>query len=67
LEEAYPVPLRHLASFPGGDASALRRRLGELLALPEADRRALHAAARAVACERWSWAGVAARLLAPVA
>jgi glycosyltransferase involved in cell wall biosynthesis len=67
LEEAYPAQLRHLVAFPTGDVAALRARLAELLALPEADRELLRAAARAVACERWSWAGVAARLLAPVA
>ncbi len=67
LEEAYPVHLRRLGAFNTGDAGDLRAKLAELLALPEADRRALRASARATAVERWSWAGVAARLLAPVA
>ena len=38
LEEAYPPELRHLAAFDTGDAQDLARRLGELLALPAADR-----------------------------
>ena len=41
--------------------------VGELIALPTADREALRAAARNAVVTRWSWAGVAARLLAPVA
>src|SRR5439155_15821534 len=36
-----------------------------LLALPEEERRELGAAARRAAVSRWSWASVAARLLAP--
>jgi glycosyltransferase involved in cell wall biosynthesis len=67
LEEGYPQRLRQLASFPNGDVNALRRRLRELLELPESDRAELRRAARTVAAERWSWAGVAARLLAGVA
>jgi len=66
LEGAYPERLRHLASFAPGDAADLSRKLGELVALPAGEREALGAAARGVAVERWSWAGVAARLLAPV-
>ena len=45
----------------------LRAQLAELLALPAADRAALRQRARDAVVERWSWAGVAARLLAPVA
>jgi glycosyltransferase involved in cell wall biosynthesis len=67
LAESYPVHLRHLAGFTTGDAPELRERLAELLALPETDRQAIRAAARATVCDRWSWAGVAARLIAPVA
>jgi glycosyltransferase involved in cell wall biosynthesis len=67
LEESYPERFRHLASFPTGDAAALRDRLRELLDLPAADRAELRRAARVVAVERWSWARVAARLLGPVA
>jgi glycosyltransferase involved in cell wall biosynthesis len=67
LEEAYPARLRHLAAFTSGDVGDLRAKLAELLALGDADRDELRAAARAAVVERWSWAGVAARLLAPVA
>jgi glycosyltransferase involved in cell wall biosynthesis len=67
LEEAYPERLRHLASFPTGDAAALHERLRELVTLSPPDRDELRRAARTVAVERWSWAGVAARLLAAVA
>ena len=41
--------------------------VGELIALPAAEREALRAAARRTVVARWSWAGVATRLLAPVA
>jgi glycosyltransferase involved in cell wall biosynthesis len=63
LEAEYPPELRELASFPTGDAVALRERLDALLALASADREAVRAAARRVAVARWSWAGVAERLL----
>ncbi len=66
LEEAYPAPLRHLASFATGDAADLRAKLVELLALPRTDLEALRQAARRAVVERWSWAGVARRLIAPV-
>jgi glycosyltransferase involved in cell wall biosynthesis len=65
LEEAYPPALRHLAAFSSGDVDDLARRLGELLALPSADRSAIRSAARTAAVERWSWAGVSRRLLQP--
>jgi glycosyltransferase involved in cell wall biosynthesis len=65
LEEAYPQHLRHLTSFASGDAGNLRAKLNELLALPLEDRDALRSAARRVVVERWSWAGVARRLLQP--
>jgi glycosyltransferase involved in cell wall biosynthesis len=65
LEEEYPAHLRHLASFATGDAAELAAKLNELLALPEADRRAVREAARAATVARWSWAGVARRLLEP--
>jgi len=67
LEEAYPPEHRHLASFQTGDSLDLADKLHELLALPEARRAELGAAARRVAVERWSWAGVAERLLEPLA
>jgi glycosyltransferase involved in cell wall biosynthesis len=65
LEEAYPPDLRGLASFRTGDSLDLSAKLHELLALPVARRRELGEAARRVAVERWSWAGVAERLLEP--
>ena len=65
LEEEYPAHLRHLASFATGDAAELAAKLSELLALPDADREVLRAAARNATVTRWSWAGVARRLLEP--
>ncbi len=66
LEQAYPADLRHLASFETGNSLDLADKLHELLALPAARRRELGEAARRVAVERWSWAGVAERLLEPL-
>ncbi len=65
LERAYPADLRRLASFETGDPVDLADRLHELLALPAERRRELGEAARSVAVEAWSWAGVAERLLEP--
>jgi glycosyltransferase involved in cell wall biosynthesis len=65
LEQEYPAHLRHLASFATGDAAELAAKLNELLALPAADRDAVREAARRAAVARWSWAGVARRLLEP--
>ena len=65
LEQHYPPHLRHLASFATGDAEGLAAKLRELLALPEADRTAVRDAAREATVTRWSWAGVARRLLEP--
>jgi glycosyltransferase involved in cell wall biosynthesis len=65
LEEEYPPHLRHLASFATGDAADLTSKLEELLALEEPDRTAVRAAARNATVTRWSWAGVARRLLDP--
>jgi glycosyltransferase involved in cell wall biosynthesis len=65
LEAEYPPHLRHLASFTTGDASELATKLNELLGLPDDDREAVRAAARAATVARWSWAGVARRLLEP--
>jgi glycosyltransferase involved in cell wall biosynthesis len=67
LESGYPEKLRHLAGFRSRDVADLRAKLVELLELPRPDRELLRAAARRTVEERWSWAGVAARLLAPVA
>src|SRR5438105_8688338 len=66
LEEEYPERFRHLASFKTGDAGDLAAKLLELLALSPADRDELKRAGRKAAVERWSWAGVAERLLAPL-
>jgi glycosyltransferase involved in cell wall biosynthesis len=66
LDEDYPPELGRLASFPSGDADALRERLRDLLALGPADRAAVRAAARRAAEERWSWTSVARRILAAV-
>ncbi len=63
LEAAYPARLRELASFSAGDAAELAAKLRRLLALSAPDRDALRAGARRAAVERWSWAGVARRLL----
>ncbi len=66
LEEEYPAAQRHLASFETGDPADLRAKLNELLGLPDAERDALRHAARQAVVDRWSWAGIARRLLAPV-
>ncbi len=67
LEAGYPAHLAHLTAFENGNVGELRSKLAELLELGAADREALREAARRTVVERWSWAGVAARLLAPVA
>ena len=67
LEAEYPPEHRDLASFATADAADLRRKLDRLLALSTSDRERLRRAARKAAMERWSWAGVAERLLAPFA
>jgi glycosyltransferase involved in cell wall biosynthesis len=66
LEQEYPADLRHLASFETGNSLDLAAKLHELLALAPGRRQELGAAARRVAVERWSWAGVAERLLQPL-
>ena len=65
LEAEYPPDLRTLASFATGDAADLARKLEALLALPPARRAELAAATRRAALSRWSWEGVAERLLQP--
>jgi glycosyltransferase involved in cell wall biosynthesis len=65
LEAEYPPEHRHLASFAKGDVVELASRLRELLALPESERARIAGAARRAAEGRWSWAGVADRLLQP--
>jgi len=58
-----PAAWAHVVTFPAGDASALRERLRELLALPREEREALGAAARRAVETHWSWSRVAERLL----
>jgi glycosyltransferase involved in cell wall biosynthesis len=65
LEEEYPAHLRHLAAFESGNAEDLHTKLQELLALSREDRAVLQQAARRAVVQRWSWAGVARRLLQP--
>jgi glycosyltransferase involved in cell wall biosynthesis len=65
IEEEYPARLQHLASFDSGNAADLHAKLNELLDLPAEDREAMRQAARCAVVERWSWAGVARRLLQP--
>jgi glycosyltransferase involved in cell wall biosynthesis len=66
LEAEYPLEHRHLASFANGDAADLAAKLNELLTLSPEARAELAAAARRTAVERWSWTGIAARLLEPI-
>jgi glycosyltransferase involved in cell wall biosynthesis len=63
LEEEYPPALRGLASFAPGDAGDLAATLAAILALPDADRAELGAAARRAAVRLWSWEGVAEALV----
>ncbi|HYX87883.1 MAG TPA: glycosyltransferase [Gaiellaceae bacterium] len=65
LEAGYPPEHRSLASFARGDTADLTEKLGALLALGPEERDRLGAAARRAAERRWSWAGVATRLLQP--
>jgi glycosyltransferase involved in cell wall biosynthesis len=65
LETAYPSEHAALTSFAPGDSEELASKLRDLLALPAGERRRLGEAARTVAVERWSWAGVAEKLLEP--
>jgi glycosyltransferase involved in cell wall biosynthesis len=64
LDADYPPELGGLASFANGDVGELRAKLSRLLALPGGEREAIRAAARRATVERWSWSGVAERLLA---
>ncbi len=63
LDADYPPELRGLASFTNGDVDELRTKLSRLLALSPGERDVIRAAARQAAVERWSWSGVAERLL----
>jgi len=64
LRAEYPGALADLAAFPNGDAGALHDLLARLLALDPAQRAAVRDAARRAAVARWSWTGVAERVLA---
>jgi len=61
----YPEAYRELTSFRTGDASDLAAKLGRLLTLAPAERAQLAIAGRRAVVARWSWAGVANRLLEP--
>ena len=65
LEAEYPPEHRNLASFTTGDPVELATKLRELLDLPAAEHEQIAAAARRAVEARWSWAGVADRLLQP--
>jgi glycosyltransferase involved in cell wall biosynthesis len=64
LEAEYPPEFRDLTSFANGDVEDLTIKLERLLTLGERDR--LGEAARKAAVERWSWRGVATKLLEPL-
>lgn len=63
LEREYPVEHRHLAGFRSGDADDLAAALRALLALGPAAWLEVSRAARRTAVERWSWTGIAQRIL----
>jgi glycosyltransferase involved in cell wall biosynthesis len=65
LQSEYPDELADLVSFPTGDAKALSLKLAQPLELPEDARAELRFRARRAAERRWSWQGVASRLLEP--
>ena len=61
----YPERYRELTSFTTGNSRELAEKLRRLLLLESAERALLVEAARRAVVERWSWAGVARRLLEP--
>ncbi len=63
LEAELPVELQPLVSFETGDVGALRNRLERVFGLEDADRNTLRESVRRAVVRRWSWAGVARRLL----
>jgi glycosyltransferase involved in cell wall biosynthesis len=63
----YPDGYGELTSFGTGDAIELAEKLRRLLALEPGERKELAMAARKAVVDRWSWAGVADRLLMPFA
>jgi glycosyltransferase involved in cell wall biosynthesis len=62
----YPERYRDLTSFTTGDSAELAEKLRRMLALSADERAGLREAARRAVLERWSWAGVARRLLEPL-
>ena len=67
LEQSYPERFAALASFETWRRRRPRTRSSsEILALSRADHETLRGAARQAVVDRWSWASVAERLLAPV-
>jgi glycosyltransferase involved in cell wall biosynthesis len=67
VAEEYPEGKGELASFQTGNATELAEKLRRLLALGPEERAELAQAARRAVVDRWSWAGVANRLLEPFA
>ena len=63
VAKEHPPHRRHLAAFENGSVADLQAKLAELLALTPAERTELQAAARRAVVARWSWAGIARRLL----
>lgn len=63
LEQEYPAGLRHLASFRRGDVADLAGALNGLLSLDLEQWQQVSAAARRTAVARWSWEGIADRIL----
>ncbi len=64
LEQEYPPELAHLASFERGSAADLAARLSELLMLDPTQWQSLSSAARRTVQTRWSWEGIASRIVA---
>jgi glycosyltransferase involved in cell wall biosynthesis len=62
LEAFLPQHL-HIVSFAPGDVADLRRRLAQILSLPDADRAELSAGCRAAVESLWSWDSVAHQIL----
>jgi glycosyltransferase involved in cell wall biosynthesis len=65
LEAEYPPEYGQLTSFATGDVGDLMRKLRELLQVSPQERARIARAARTAVERRWSWAGVAKRLLQP--
>jgi glycosyltransferase involved in cell wall biosynthesis len=65
VAEEYPEGKGELASFETGNAAELAEKLRRLFSLDPKDHAELAQAARKAVVDRWSWAGVANRLLEP--